>query len=214
MPAIETSGEVVEALLEGWSPAGGVRWLQVAAGGRWEDARGVDMPADPDAARALVREAGPSGADVAVEFEWLAHPLVFAGARRRPGGDDDAAAFEDAVADIAAREPAGPAQALARLAGGPPRAPAHVELGAANAWQSVGPLRLWSAGVGRAPGAPADLLRDRPDLVLCVAPVALEVAFVGPRPCWIGVEVSERTADGHALLLPRLDALLDRLFSA
>lgn len=213
MRAGETSGEVVEALLERWSPAGSRRWLQVAAGGRWEDARGVDMPADPDAARALVRDAGPPGADVAAEFEWLAHPLVFVGARRRPGGGDDGAAFEEAVTGLAAREPAGPAEALARLAGGPPESPGHVELGAANAWQSVGPLRLWSAGEG-APGPTAGLLRDRSDLVRCVAPVALEVAFDGPRPCWIGIEVSERTRDGHALLPARLEALLARLFSA
>ena len=210
MPAIESSDDVVRALLEGWSPAGSRRWLQVAAAGRWEDARGVDLPADAGAARTLVRGAGPSSADVAAEFEWLAHPLVFVGARRRRGDDAD---FEEAVAGLAAREPAGPADALARLAGGPPAAPEEVELGAANAWHSVGPLRLWSAGE-RVPGPPADLLRDRPDLVHCVAPVALEVAFAGPRPCWIGIELSVRTPDGHALELPRLEALLARLFSA
>lgn len=69
-------------LLEGWSATGRARIIQVAVGGRWEESRSVDMPTDAGRVRSLVRDAGPADMDVAVEFEWLDHPLVFVGARR------------------------------------------------------------------------------------------------------------------------------------
>lgn len=137
---------------------------------------------------------------------------MFAGARRRLGGFEESAHFEDAVARIAEREPTGPAEAIAVLAGGPPAIPAHLELGAANAWRSVGPLRLWTAGTGRVAGSVASLLSERPELARCSVPVALAVAFDEPRSCWIGVEVSERTDDGYVVGLPAVEALLGRLF--
>jgi hypothetical protein len=102
--------------------------------------------------------------------------------------------------------------ALAALAGGQPVELVHIELGAVNAWRSVGPLRLWDRGDARASGAVAERLGDHPALARCVNPVALEVAFRGPRECWLGVEVSEPTAGGHVVAPARVEMLLGRLF--
>lgn len=202
-----------DVLLEGWSATGRAQWLQLAVDGRWEDARGVDMPSGADAARALVREAGPADADVAVEFEWLGHPLVFVGARRGRGGVSERVAFEDGVAHLAEQQSSGPLEALSALAGGPPRGPVHVELGAANAWHSVGPLRLWSADEGHAPSSIESLLRGRPELARCAVPVALAVAYDEPRSCWFGIEVSERSPGGCTVAPAVVDELLARLFA-
>jgi hypothetical protein len=201
---------VLEVLLDGWSAAGRARILQVAAAGRWEEARSVAIPAPADRARALVREAGPADADVAVEYEWLGRPVVFAGARRAAGEAED---FAAAVVRAAALDTAEPAVALRALAGGEPVELGHIELGAANAWRSVGPLRLWQRGDARPPGAIAEQLRDHPALACCRKPVALEVAFRGPRECWLGVEVSEPTADGHVVAPARVERLLGRLLA-
>lgn len=196
-----------ELLLDGWSPDGRSRVLQAAASGRWEESRQLAMPADEAGARALVRNAGPAGADVAVELEWLGHPLVFVGARR---ADDDLASFEDAVARVAALDPDDPAAALAVLAGGTAAEPDHLELGAANAWQSVGPLRLWT----RREAPPSRTRLDRhPALARSPVPVALEATFRKPRECWLGVELSEPSAAGYVLAAETVDAALSRLFT-
>lgn len=200
-------------LLEGWSATGRARIIQVAVAGRWEESRSVDMPADAASARSLVRGVGPADADVAVEFEWLGHPLVFVGARRRQGLAGELADFEESVVHVAALDPTDPALALSALAGGPPAELDHVELGAANAWQSVGPLRLWTHGEDRAPRAVAARLRDHPALARCVVPVALEVAFRRPRECWIGVEVSEPSTDRHVAAASTIETALTRLLA-
>jgi hypothetical protein len=208
-----TSRHAIDVLLEGWSARGDARIIQVAVAGRWEESRNIDMPTDAGSARALVRDAGPPDEDVAVEFEWLGKPLVFVGARRAQGPAGEHTEFEDSVVRVAALDPADPALAVAALAGGPPAELDHVELGAANAWQSVGPLRLWTRGEDRAPGAVAARLRAHPALARCVAPVALEVSFRRPRACWIGVEVSEPSADGHRVAPAKVETMLARLFA-
>jgi hypothetical protein len=213
MSASPTSGHVVEVLLGEWSAVGRARIVQAAAAGRWEDARSVAVPAPAGRARALVRDAGPADADVAVEYEWLGRPLVFVGARRTPGLAGEPEDFEAAVVRVAALDTGDPLVALAALAGGEPAEPGHIELGAANAWQSVGPLRLWDRDGAGASGRAAERLTDHPALARCAKPVALEVAFRGPRECWIGVEVSEPTADGHVMTASRVDMLLDLLLA-
>ena len=207
---LPTTDHVFDTLLEGRMVKRGARVVQAAAAGRWEDARAIELPTDAGSVRSLVRDAGPPGSDVAVEFEWLAHPLVFVGARRASG---EAEAFEDDVVRVAELDLHEPAVALATLAGRPPAELNHVELGAANAWQSVGPLRLWTCGQD---GPPADLaagLAAHPALARCTAPVALEVAFDHPRECWIGVEVSQPAGDGHVVDVATVTATLDKLFS-
>ena len=88
-------------LLEGWSATGRARIIQVAVGGRWEESRSVDMPTDAGRIRSLVRDAGPADIDVAVEFEWLGHPLVFVGARRAQELAGEHAKFEESVVRVA-----------------------------------------------------------------------------------------------------------------
>ena len=213
MSAVPAAERALAVLLDGWSAAGRARIVQVAPAGRWEEARGIPVPAGADAARALVRDAGPAGADVAAEYEWLGRPLTFVGARRTAGRAGEGEAFEAAVAQVARLDAVDPRDALAKLAGGDPVDPVLVELGAANAWQSVGPLRLWDREGSRAAGTVAGRLRGHPALRRCVRPVALEVAFRGPRECWIGVEVSEPVGDEHVVHAARVEALLARLLA-
>ncbi len=209
-----TSGRVFEVLLDEWSAAGTTRIIQAAAAGRWEEARSLEVPVAADAARELLRDAGPADADVAVEYEWLGRPLVFVGARRTPELTGEPEDFEAAVAQVAKLHADDPSAVLATLAGGEPVEPTLIELGAANAWQSVGPLRLWDRADSRAPGTVAERLSRHPALARCVKPVALEVAFRGPRECWVGVEVSEPAAGRHVVATGRVEMLLGRLLAS
>lgn len=207
MAAAPSIDHVAAVLLAGWEPATRPRVLQAAGGGAWEHARRIAVPADAVAAKALVRGAGPADADVAVEFEWLGHPLVFVGARRAR----DPGAFEERVVTLAAQDPPDPGAALARLAGGRPEQPAHIELGAANAWRSVGPLRLWARGADAGPPDLATRLAQHPALARCTAPVALAIAFEHPCECWLGVEVSTHRDGAHVVDASQVDVLLERL---
>lgn len=171
------------------------------------------MPTDPGSARSLVRGVGAFDADVAVEVEWLGHPLMFVGARRAPERAADHARFEEDVARVAELDPVEPAVALATLAGGPPTELSHVELGACNAWRSVGPMRLWTRGQDPPGAGEVARLSERPTLARCIAPVALEVSFSRPRECWVGVEVSEPSAEGHVVAATTLTAMIERLFA-
>jgi hypothetical protein len=195
-------------LLEGWSAAARGRIVQVAVAGRWEEARRLRTPASAARARSLLRDAAPAGAELAVEREWLGYPLVFVGARRAQGEPAD---FEARAVDVAVSDRADPALTLAVLAGGPPAELEHVELGAANAWRSVGPLRLWTRGEPHVAGTLAARLRDHPGLARCEVPVALAIAFRRPRECWIGVEVSEPRPDGHVVVAAKVERLLTAL---
>jgi hypothetical protein len=208
--ALPTAARVVEVLLSGWSAAGRPRVLQAAVDGRWEASRSVAVPADEPTARALIRDAGPHDADVAVEFEWLGSPLVFVGARRA----GEAAAFAAGVGAVAAGDLPEPLAALAALAGGPPEELDHVELGAANAWRSVGPLRLWTRGDDIVELDLQARLSDHSRLARCVAPVALEVSFRRPRECWLGVEVSTPSDGQHVVRAATVERLFNRTFAA
>lgn len=213
MSILSSGNEALGLLLEGWNATGRAKRLQLAVDGWWEDARVLEMPANARAARGLVRAAGPADADVAVEVEWLGGPLAFVGARRTRGRDSETESFEDAVGRIAEDDPVHPAPALELVAGGPPAELDHVELGAANAWRSVGPMRLWTRGDEHAPRSVAAGLSRRPDLASCTVPVAIALAYAGPRSCWFGVEVSEPSDGRHAVTAKAVDALLARLFA-
>jgi len=207
---LPTAARAAEVLLTGWSAQGRARIVQVAADGRWEESRSVKVPADDASARGLVRGAGPGDADVAVEHEWLGRPLVFVGARRA----GDATAFEADVVAVAGGDVAEPLRALATLAGGPPEGLDHVELGAANAWLSVGPLRLWTRGDDAIAPALEGRLADHPALGRSAAPVALTVSFGRPRECWIGVEISTPSGDRHVVAAATVQEFVRRLFGA
>ena len=158
----------------------------------------------------MERAASDAAADVAVEVEWLGRPLVFVGARRRPSGDPG---FAEHAARTALGDPEDAQDALAGLAGGAPAGLAAIELGAANAWRSVGPLRLWSPAEPWAPEALPRRLSGHPALEHCHVPVALEVAFGGPRECWIGVEVSRPEGRGHRVRASRVQTLVSELLA-
>jgi hypothetical protein len=73
-----------------------------------------------------------------------------------------------------------------------------IELGAVNAWPSIGRETLWRAGQADAAHL-EDLAARRPDLARCAHPVAVEVAAATPRPCWVGVVVSGAAGPVHLL---------------
>ena len=151
--------------------------------------------------------------DVAVEVLWPGQ--VFVGARwdlaedGGAGADAALAAARRALAALSASAPR-PAEAglLALLDATPSPVPEFVELGAVNAWASVGPLTLWRRTEALTPAAVDAALASRPDLVECRYPVAVEVAVTRPRSCWVGVTVSTRTGLVHRLDRGALDEVL------
>ena len=155
--------------------------LQVAVGGRWERAHVSPLPVrhgDVDALiESLARMRG-----LAVEVLWPGPPTVFVGAR--VGRSD-----ELMLREVAANDGWPPSHVLETLAGGPLGPAARAELGAVNAWHSVGPLRL---ALNASVSVVGDALLSRVDLLRCSHPVALEVTHVQPREGWWAIEVSER----------------------
>jgi hypothetical protein len=184
--------------------------LQVAGDGRWETSLPLPVTASPARLLACIEQvAACAERDVAVEALWPGR--VFVGARwSLPEVEDALAGARRARAALSA-DGARPAEALLALLGAAPGpAPEFAELGAVNAWASVGPLTLWHRGGALTPGAVDEALESRPDLTVCRYPVAVEVAAVEPRPCWIGTTVSTRDDGGHRLDRAALDDVLAR----
>lgn len=187
--------------------------LQVAGDGRWETA--VTIPVD-DASRLatrLERVAASARRDVAVEVLWPGQ--VFVGARwslAESGGAGANAALAGARRALAVLSASYPAEAalLALLHSTPNLVPEFAELGAVNAWASVGPLTLWRRTKAFTPAAVGAALASRPDLTECRYPVAVEVAATGPRACWVGVTVSNLAGSVHLLDRDALDEVLAR----
>jgi hypothetical protein len=150
----------------------------------------IALPTPADAV-ADVRKRLRSG-DVALEVLWPGRPTVFVGAR-----------FETVESmplhALIARDDWTPSVALDALVAGVLRGPFRAELGAMNAWRSVGPLAV---GINASRAAVEEALAGHPRLAWCRDPVALEVVCDGDREAWWGVEVSLRTSAG----LHRVDA--------
>jgi hypothetical protein len=126
---------------------------------------------------------------LAVEVLWPGPPTVFVGAR--VGRSD-----ELMLREVAANDGWPPSHVLETLAGGPLGPATRAELGAINAWHSVGPLSLaLDASVSVAGAA----LSSRVDLMRCRHPVALEVAHFQPREGWWAIEVSQRQGTIHVV---------------
>lgn len=93
-------------------------------------------------------------------------------------------------------------------------APAGIELGVVNAWRSVGSLVFWRAGKPPPDEQEARRALERHPRLLepQTNPVALEFAFEGALPHWVGVEVSNPTKTGQvldvSLLLRAIDGVL------
>lgn len=197
-----------------WARASGSRpvssspLLQIAADGDWETATVLPVAADPsDVVTCIGQVAATAQSDLAVEVLWPGE--VFVGARwssrERDAAGDGATRAQAAVtaagtaADTAASTPPVRAALLALLGAEPSLEPDFAEVGAVNAWASIGPLRVWRAGEAFAPTVVDELLAARPDLTQCAHPVAVELAADHPRPCWVGITVSTPTGSGHRL---------------
>jgi hypothetical protein len=141
--------------------------------------------------------------EVAAEVLWPGPPTGFVGARFRR-------TERSHLRVIAARANCAPSYALKALAGGSLGPAVRAELGAVNAWHSVGPLPV-ALDVDAA--AVASALRCRADLALCDHPVALEVVHEGPRPAWWAIEVSSKAAGGHQVHAHRVAYLLSSMAS-
>lgn len=188
--------------------------LQVAGDGGWETAAVVPVSTDESRLPCVVEQAAATaGRDVAVEVLWPGQ--VFVGARWDLAGSDGAgsagalagARRAQAVLSAPVARPV-EAALLALLGAMPDPAPEFADLGAVNAWASVGPLTLWRRDEALTPVVVDRALALRPDLTECAHPVAVEVAVTEPRPCWIGVTVSTRTGSVHLLDRDFLDAVL------
>ncbi len=185
--------------------------LQVAGDGRWETAGTVPLAADPTRLVACIEQvvATPEH-DVAVEVLWPGQ--IFVGARWDLAEADEALMSAQRVqaALVTPMRPPVEAALLALLDTTSSPAPEFAELGAVNAWASTGPLTLWRRGEVLAPGAVDEALASRPDLTECRHAVAVELAAVDPRPCWIGVTVSTFTGYNHRLNRDALGEVLAR----
>jgi hypothetical protein len=177
--------------------ARGAPLLQVAVDGWWERAVAVQLPAAAKQTDRLLEAL--SAGDAAVEVLWSGPPIVFVGARFGSVG-------RPPLREIAARADWTPSGALRVLASGPLGPPVRAELGAVNAWRSVGSLPL---AIDVEPAAIERALVDRPDLACCHRPVALEVAHQNAREAWWGIQVSVRRHDGsHEIRVERVAELL------
>lgn len=196
--------------------------VQVAADGFWEAAliAGGEKAEDvPD----LVKRAAAVGLrDVAIEVLWPGGGFV--GARWTleevqaavDAGWRAAVLVAHAGIDTHASPDNGQAVTAALVAlldGLPDRNADRVEVGAVNAWASVGPQLLWQRGRPET-GLPLNQLPGRrPDLFQCRHPVALEIAATEPRVCWVGVIVSSQHGQVHRLDLSRVSRLTDQVIT-
>jgi hypothetical protein len=176
--------------------ARGAPLLQVAVDGWWERAIGLWLPTTTREAAGLLLTAGAR--ELGVEVLWPGPPIVFVGACF-------AASDRPPVCEIAMRHEWTPTQALKILVGDSLGAPLRAELGAINAWRSVGPLPLALDAVA---AAIESKLLERADLMFCGHPVALEVQFESPRRAWCAIEVSARHGDKHVVDVDEVAGLL------
>jgi hypothetical protein len=191
--------------------------LQLAADGAWEQAAVVSLPAGLAAGRAALDTAvAAARVDVALEILWPGQ--VFIGVRwPREAISAAKAALDRVLAVFSAAAASGEwtvtAALRAALDGQLGQELDLVEVGAVNAWRSIGPQMIWCSGqlghLGQLDAALA-VLHERSDLLGCGKPVAVEFVAYSPRPHWIGVYVSKEQ-DGQR----RLDeAALGELLAA
>lgn len=157
--------------------------LQVAADGQWETAQVVTGA--PARARTVVEQVARAARDdVAVEILWPGQAFV--------GVRWPAESWAEAAAAVSRSSPRRTLEAglLALLGTTPGSDLEFVELGAVNAWRSMGPEPLWRPGDRRAERLIGPALTRRPDLATCAHPLAVELAVTTPRPCWVGLYLS------------------------
>lgn len=182
--------------------------LQIAGDGRWEAARAVMVSGSSTKPSTVVQEVASTAVrDVAVEVLWPGQAFVGV---RWPVDQLDDVARAASRASLMVGSAHGIEGALLTLLGTvPSRDLEFAELGAVNAWASVGPEVLWRRGHAHPPQALNALLTRRPDLTICAHPVAVELAVSQPLPCWIGIIVSTNSGPAHHLDRQALDQVLE-----
>jgi len=175
--------------------------VQLAADGAWEDCRRAPLATlDADAGRALLREVTRTASrDVALEVWWPGHGFI--GVRWTLDESAEAVAGLERLLAAPAVDPAGLIDAAA---GGPIGPVSFAEVGAVNAWRSVGPQIVWRRDCGIDVAA----LHRRPDLTSCRRPVAVEFSADLPRPLWLALEISRPEGNRHLLDEHRLGEYL------
>ena len=192
--------------------------LQVAADGHCEGARLVSAAdISTHTPPTLEQVASTAERDIALEILWPRE--AFVGVRWPIDDLDDAQAASARASEVVGDQARvitstatarGLDAALLALVGATPSPDLEfAELGAVNAWGSIGPARLWTRGAPYSPAATEALLARRPDLTSCAHPLAVEVAATRLRPCWIGIIVSSNSSDNHHLDRPALNRVLN-----
>lgn len=164
--------------------------VQVAADGFWEAPLIASGEQEEDVPDPVRRAAALGLRDVAIEVSWPGGGFV--GARwsleevqtAADAGRRAAVLIAHAgVIPDASPDNGGPVTAalVALLDGLPGRNADRVEVGAVNAWTSVGPQLLWQRGRPEAGLPLLELPGRRPDLFECRHPVALEMTATEPR---------------------------------
>jgi hypothetical protein len=178
--------------------------LQVAADGQWETAEAVPVTGNPATARRVIEQVAQAARnDVAVEILWPGQ--AFVGVQwPAPLWTQAVAAASRSFVVLATSSPVPPSQPveaglLAMLGSTPGTDLDYVELGAVNAWHSIGPEPLWQPGAVLTARAAESVLLRRPDLATCSHPLAVELGVTNPQPCWIGIYVSTGSGPVHRL---------------
>jgi hypothetical protein len=176
--------------------------VQLAADGEWESCRRTPLAAlDVDAGSALLRTVSHTARhDVGLEVWWPGHGFI--GLRWRRRESDEAVSGLERLLEAATADPV---DLLEAAAGGPLGPVTFAEVGAVNAWRSIGPQTVWRRDC---PIDVATSLRRRPELMSCRFPVAVEFAADTPRSVWLAVEVSTSDGERHRLDEHRLGECL------
>ncbi|WP_147995793.1 hypothetical protein [Streptomyces sp. uw30] len=147
--------------------------------------------------------------DVAVEVLWPAN--AFCGVRWGVDQWDEAVAGTARAYDALAGGNAAVTLVSALLGDAPSSVVEFAELGAVNAWTSVGSEVLWRHGEGFTQEALDATLLRRPELTVCEHPLAVELAVTIPRPCWVGIYVSSQRGSLHHLDPRAITSLLGQV---
>lgn len=164
--------------------------LQAAPDGKWEKAVFIG---ESDDAAAILEAMSRDATHIGLEVMWPGYAFVGTGwlaGEWRKG--------VPVVSRTLAAAPSSIAEGLAALldsahGDAPPRYGARfAQLGAVNAWDSVGAEALWRAGEAYSRDAVEAILDRRPDLAMtCAHPVAVEFGLTGDLPAWVAFYVSQ-----------------------
>jgi hypothetical protein len=174
--------------------------LQLAADGSWETCVTFPLGVDPMAAADAAERLSRTAKYLAMEVMWPGQAFVGTAWSAEQWADARTAAQR-----VVAAAPATAEAALTTLLDEMPgQTIESADLGAVNAWMSVGPERLWRRG----DPVVTPLLDGRPDLMICTHPVAVEYSLSGNQVQWAAVILSEPDGSAHRLNAGKLAAAM------